>query len=84
MNSWLGIELSFSFPNFKKCLFGNREDRPERQLQSPTIGEKMQRESPGTLSSELTSPVLLGTMPENEVSAGNGALQKGWPPSIFG
>ena len=40
MNSWLGIDLSFSFPNFKKCLFGNREDRPERQLQSPTIGEK--------------------------------------------
>lgn len=44
----------------------------------------MQREGPGTLSSELTSPVMLGTMPENEVSAGHGALQKGWPPSIFG
>lgn len=26
MNSWLEVELSFSFPNFKKCVFVNREE----------------------------------------------------------
>lgn len=59
------------------CVFGNREDRPERQLQSPAIGKKMQREGPGIFSSELTSPVMLGRAPEDEVYAGRGALQRG-------
>ena len=36
----------------------------------------MQREGPAAIHSELTSPVVLGSMPEYEVCIGSRALQE--------